>query len=196
MKLRDAQKAETHQKILDAASRVFCREGFSGGVAEVMREAGLTHGGFYAHFENKNDLIAAVVEALGESRQEIREDGLEGLDDWDWLRGLVLRYLSMEHRAAVEVGCLMPPLVSEISRHAEARSAFEKAFMHFVNHIATKLPGSHEANQQWAMRMLSSCVGGLALSRAVEDAAMANQLIEHSRAAAMMVIDAWEASHG
>ena len=108
---RADQKEHTHERIVDAAARRFREDGLAGaGVHRIMQDAGLTHGGFYAHFGSKADLIA---EAFSVAAAEGRERLLDPLEDGpadEWLARLVRGYLSRTHRDARDSGCPLPAI--------------------------------------------------------------------------------------
>jgi AcrR family transcriptional regulator len=112
----------THERILDAAARAIRRAGHSGAsVAEVMKEAGLTHGGFYAHFHSREDMVAS---AIGHAGKQSSESLLRSIDarrkkGASPLRALVDTYLSVAHMDGAESGCVVAALGSEMSRQSE-----------------------------------------------------------------------------
>lgn len=177
-------KQQTRARILTAAISVFRREGFAAaGVDGVMAEAGLTAGGFYAHFKSKNELLAAALtRALRDARL------LRGLDDQslagaERVRSIVAKYLSPAHRRAMDRGCPMPPLLSELARQeAPARQAFEDALEELVASLAANLHDSESspANEQ-ALAMLSAMIGGMTLARAVADDTLADRILTAAR---------------
>ena len=121
-------KEKTRQRILDAAAVVFRRQGFqAGSVDDVMSEAGLTAGGFYAHFESKDDLFAAaLVDTLRQARIVYGKDD-EQLEGDERIASIAAKYLSPAHRKQVERGCAMPPLLADLPRQSPAtRQAFEE----------------------------------------------------------------------
>ena len=120
------KKHDTHERILVSASRIARREGLrAASVPRVMSGAGLTTGGFYAHFPSKSAMDAEIVGTL---QSPLR--GLEGLEDAagrDWLQRAVKRYLSVAHRDNVD-GCGYPAVLSEVgSAPSEVRRAFAEA---------------------------------------------------------------------
>ena len=178
------RKQRTRERILASAGRVFRRKGYAGsGVDELMREAGLTHGGFYAHFASKEALFAeAVVRALGRT-VELMEKEAGDLEGVAWLRGAVGRYLSRAHLEAVEEGCPMPALVSELGRAGDApREAFEARMLELLADVEDKVPpgpGLQPADRTLATVAL--CVGGVSLARAVKDPALADRILRACR---------------
>src|SRR5207244_1485726 len=107
--------------------RAFRRAGYSGtGIDGIMREAGLTPGGFYAHFDSKEDLLAAALDPALRNTEEGLFEGLEDQEGVAWLRAVVDRYLSREHRDDAADGCALPALVADIARSGpKARAALE-----------------------------------------------------------------------
>ncbi len=168
---------ETHQAILDAAGRVFRRLGFhGGGVDAVMAEAGLTAGGFYAHFKNKDALLSEFI----------RDDMEQMRKSWDADRSRstghervlesVRRYLSRAHFENVEKGCFLPTLISEISRAGEdSKLAFEDGLNDWMQTLASELDERAEAQ---VLALLALSVGGLALSRSVKNQQFADRIRE------------------
>src|SRR3954468_10632019 len=106
MRYSDTHKQETRRKVVQAAAAAVRAKGPDGvGVAEVMAEAGLTHGGFYAHFPNKEALVvAAIEEAFGQSARRFARM-LDGKDGVQSLEAFVDAYVSLDHRANASGGC-------------------------------------------------------------------------------------------
>lgn len=167
MKSMTDRKQLSHDRIVEAASRAIRREGFHGvGVADIMKEAGLTHGGFYAHFESKDALLAEAV-------------GRAGIDAYDHLsvrmaqhraRGdspfsaLVKAYLGPAHAQGRETGCPIAALVSEIPRQPEeARAVFLRRVEGFILKIQQALPAP--AHRDTAAQVSSTLIGTLQLAR-------------------------------
>jgi TetR/AcrR family transcriptional repressor of nem operon len=178
------RKQATRRKILDAALVVFRRAGYEGaGVDAVMAEAGLTAGGFYAHFQSKEALFAeAFVGALKNARL------IRGLDDAEAtgperIRKIVGKYLSPAHRRFVTKGCPMPPLVGELARQGEpVRRDFQAVLEEIAGVLAPHLPGDDETvREDHALSILATLIGGLALSRAVADDATGDRILAACR---------------
>ena len=182
------RKQRTRERILASAGRVFRRKGYAGsGVDELMREAGLTHGGFYAHFRSKEALFAeAVVAALGRTA-ELMGRGSDDREGVAWLRAAVRRYMSRPHLRAVEEGCALPALVSELGRTGDApREAFEERLLDLLADVEEKAPSGPELEP--ADRVLATvalCAGGVSLARAVKDPALADRILRACRALAV-----------
>src|SRR5947199_6007747 len=120
MKVSREQAAKNRERILEAAARLFRERGFEGiGVADLMNEAGLTHGGFYGHFSSKDDLIAEASErALAESLP--LWSGLASDRSGDPLPAVAAAYLSGEHRDNPGAGCVLAALGPDVSRQGAA----------------------------------------------------------------------------
>ena len=116
---RAAAKEETHERIVAVAARAIRRSGYDGtGVADIMKEAGLTHGGFYSHFASREAMLAeAAGRACAESAAAVAEV-VAGVPPDRSLESMVRAYLSKEHWAQVEGGCPLAALGSETSRQA------------------------------------------------------------------------------
>ena len=192
MRYAPEHKSHTRSRILGAAAKRFRERGVKGaGVDEVMRAAGLTAGGFYAHFASKQALLREV---LGHSLRQTRENLLEGLDDVRgvaWAREVVRRYLSRSHRDDVSEGCVLPTLTAEIARQdPESRRAFEGHIRDLVAEIERKLPASpglEPADRALAVTALFA--GGLMLSRAVPDRALSDRILLACRRLALAELD-------
>ena len=149
------KKRRTHDRIIASAGRIARKNGLAAAsVSRVMHGAGLTIGGFYAHFRSKRAMDAEVVQAtLGSSSTPWSID----------------RYLTPAHRDDAEHGCAFPAMLSEVARADEAtRMALARAIDARARELAKALPGTRgAAARQQALATLAICVGGLALSRAM-----------------------------
>jgi len=174
---RAGQKERTHQRIVDKASRLFREHGLSGaGVQRIMKAIGLTHGGFYSHFNSKTALI---VEAINAAMAAKRAEWLTGIDDLpadQRLPRLVARYLSRAHRDAPGLGCPLPATAAEVARAPEAvRRAYETALLESIA-VMQADPGDEHAREQ-AIAAVALCVGGLLLARAVADQELSDEIL-------------------
>jgi TetR/AcrR family transcriptional regulator, transcriptional repressor for nem operon len=179
MKVSRIQAAENHERILDIATRLFREHGINGiGVADLMEAAGLTHGGFYGHFESKEDLVAqACARAVGKMRQNWTSviDQSTG----DPLEALADTYLTAKHRDGAGRGCPMAALGPEISRQSPAvRRAFTDELRPFLEYLSGIVQGSSSsARRQKALAAYASLVGALVVSRTVDDVALSNEIL-------------------
>ena len=187
MRYEPGRKAKTRAAILDAAGRVFRRNGYhASGVDAVMKEAGFTAGGFYAHFENKDALFSEALAHSGAEAFARHAAALDGLTGADWVEGFLGRYLGEAHCAGPEDGCPIVALISEVSRADEAaRAAFEAMVRGLVVALETH---ARPANGDRVLAALAVCVGGLGLARAVRDEAYAARILDACRAQARVIL--------
>jgi AcrR family transcriptional regulator len=153
------RKEASHERIVAAAARAVRRAGFHGvGVADVMKEAGLTHGGFYAHFPSRDALLCEAVERAG-------QDSAARMTGSDF-RVLVERYLSDRHAASPEQGCPVAALASEIPRQSQAvTEAAAQRVRDLVSAVRRAMPpGTSKAD---AAAVAGQMVGSLQLARAL-----------------------------
>src|SRR5437764_5079406 len=163
-----SKKEQTRERILRAAARAIRKHGYEGvGVADVMKEAGLTHGGFYAHFESRDALLAAAADQAGAETLEILTRAIATAKPGQELTALVDTYLSDRHVAAPEQGCVIAAAGSEVPRQqAEVRRAASRRIKDLVSLIERQLPewGKSAAHDK-AMSTAATLVGALVLAR-------------------------------
>ena len=181
MRYSPDHKEKTRAKILESAATIFRRQGYHAtGVDKVMEEAGLTAGGFYAHFPSKDALLAEALEHYAAKGSNTLERGLEDASDREWVRGIVDRYLDDSHRRRPETGCPIPSLAPEIGRAGKApRQAFERLVGRLFAKIAAHLP--REDAEERAIAITALCVGGMALARAVHDPGYSDRIMAACR---------------
>jgi TetR/AcrR family transcriptional repressor of nem operon len=178
-----SRKEETHDRIVRTAARAIRQRGFSGvGVAEVMKEAGLTHGGFYAHFSSRTALLAEASDRAGaEGVAALRQIALAAPPGRQ-LAALVDAYLSVEHLKAAEFGCPVAALACEMPRQdGEVRAAASARIQDFLALIQELTPGRSTARLQQAQAVLAGLVGTLVLARAVDDPQLSAAMLEAGR---------------
>ncbi|WP_428032595.1 TetR/AcrR family transcriptional regulator [Ancylobacter sp.] len=175
MKVSREQMAENRRRILDAASVLFRDRGFDAvSVAEVMKVAGLTHGGFYGHFGSKDDLVAqTLVHALAV------DAGGNG-DFNHYLR----TYLSPRHRDNPAAGCPVAGLAAAIRHQTPAaRAAMTEGLRSQIARIETALPEAPPADRrQAAIGSWAAMIGAVILARAIDDPALSDEILEQTRA--------------
>ena len=178
------QKRQTHEEILRTATRAFREHGFDGvGVAELMSQAGLTHGGFYAHFASKDNLLGeAAAYGLEENGRSFFDAAAQAAPD-DPLREILRRYISRSHRDTPSEGCVIPSLAGEIAREPEeVRRRFTDALETYLARLAEHAPGADDAaRRDNALVLLSGMVGSLVLSRAMDDPALSDRTLLATR---------------
>ncbi|MBP2302628.1 TetR/AcrR family transcriptional regulator [Azospirillum picis] len=185
MRVSKEQAAENRRRIVDVAGMLFRERGFNGiGVVDLMKEAGLTHGGFYGHFASKDDLAA---EACARAMEEAAERWRRTADErgGDALPALLTSYLSQRHRDHSGAGCPMAALGVDAARQGgAARGAFTRGLRPFIDLLGRLVPGrSAEARRKAALATLSGMVGALVLARAVDDPALSDEILEAARTA-------------
>lgn len=177
-------KERTRQRILDEAAAIMRVVGTEGiGVAALMKRVGLTHGGFYAHFTSRDDLVANVIDRMFNETGE-RLNALSPLPEGAArLTCLIDLYLSPEARNAPEHNCPMPSLAGEASRLPdEARARFTLGIQEMQALIARSLQAmGHAQPQSLASSAQAELIGAMALARAIQDDAVAEQLLADSR---------------
>ena len=180
-KARAAAKQASHERIVSAAARAIRRSGYDGtGVADIMKEAGLTHGAFYAHFASREAMLAeAATRACAESAAAAA-GVVAAVPPGQALESMLRGYLSPEHRAQVERGCPLAALGSETPRQAaEVRRATTRHIKEMIDLLARQSPdwGRPEAHER-ALVTLATMVGALLLARAVDEPALSDSLCE------------------
>jgi TetR/AcrR family transcriptional regulator, transcriptional repressor for nem operon len=181
-----SRRTETHQRILEAAGRLFRQNGIDGvGVDAVMKAAGLTHGGFYAHFASKEALAAEVAQTLLEKAAH-NWDEISRTEDSDAaLRRIVLSYLN-PGKIASGVGCPLTSLGPDVARRSASRSAIGGALSGMLEALTRLMPGRR---RERALASLSTMVGAVVLARLAEDPALSRSFLD---AAAASVLSADE----
>jgi AcrR family transcriptional regulator len=177
--LRAAAKQATHERIVSVAARAIRRSGYDGtGVADIMQEAGLTHGAFYSHFASREAMLAeAAGQACAESSAAAR-DAVAGAPPREALATMLEAYLSKAHSDHVELGCPLAALGSETARQApEVRRVVTRHIKESIDFVARQSPdwGQPGAHQR-ALVTVATMVGALMLARAVDEPALSDLL--------------------
>ena len=178
---RAAAKEASHERIVSVAARAIRRSGYDGtGVADIMKEAGLTHGAFYAHFASREAMLAeAARRAYAESAAGV-SNVVASVPTEQALKSMLRGYLSREHVENAESGCPLAALGSETRRQApEVRRATTLHVKAMVDLVARQSPewgkpGAHER----ALLTIAAMVGTLVLARAVDEPALSDSLCE------------------
>jgi len=179
-----SKKEETRERILRAAARAIRKHGYEGvGVAEVMKDAGLTHGGFYAHFESRDALLAAAADQAAAETIEHLTRAIGAAKPGQELMALVDTYLSDGHVAAPEQGCVVAAAGSEMPRQqADVRRAASRSVRDIIGLIERQFPewGASAAHDK-AMGIAAALVGSVVLARAVDDAQLSRSIRKATR---------------
>ena len=186
MRQSKEEAARTRARILKTASRAYRRRGLAGiGLAEVMAEAGLTHGGFYKHFPSKDALAAeAIAFALDETRATL-ETAIAAAPPGGGMAALIATYLTPAHRDRPDRGCALAALGTEAAHGAPAvRAELAKGYRRLADLAAAQMTDGDEASRRARGQALASAmVGALMLARAEPDPARADSLLAENRAA-------------
>jgi TetR/AcrR family transcriptional repressor of nem operon len=179
MKVTRQQVAKNRQRILEVAGKLFREKGFDGvSVADIMKSAGLTHGGFYGHFASKDELAA---HACAGAVAEIVEGwtALAGDKSHDQLGAYITSYLSPSHRDDLGGGCVLAALGADAVRQPGAvRRAFTDGIRSTVAMLSMIAPGaSNAAHREKALATLAGLVGALTLARATDDRSLSDEIL-------------------
>jgi TetR/AcrR family transcriptional regulator, transcriptional repressor for nem operon len=185
MKVSREQAAANRERIVEVAAKLFREHGFDGiGVADIMKGADLTHGGFYGHFGSKDDLAAeACARALDASVK--RWDAVIE-SNADPLAAITESYLSPRHRDHPGDGCLIAALGPDVARqHKSVRHAVTAGLHALADRLAGLMPGSSKATKRRkALARFAAMVGAVAMARAVDDRALSEEIL-HAVAASL-----------
>jgi TetR/AcrR family transcriptional repressor of nem operon len=184
MRKSKEESAQTRQRIVEAASAEFRRNGVDGtGLTDLMAAAGLTHGGFYKHFEAKEQVIAESLALAAESMVEAIRRILSASPGNRGLHAAIAEYLSIKHRDDAAGGCPFAALGSEMARGSDAvREATTTGFLKMVDTIASQLDGmSPAAAKKEALLMLSTMIGAVTMARMVTDPDLSASILRQAR---------------
>lgn len=188
MRYAKDHKAETHERIVKRAAVRLKERGAAGlGVAELMKEAGLTHGGFYAHFASRDALIGeAFVHAMEQTAQRWRRRA-ETAPEGQGLAAIVDAYLTPEHRDNVGQGCALPALGAEVHRASpKTRKAFAARIEDMVEVLAGTMPApTAKAARREAIAALATMMGALLLARMAGSGEFSEEILGVGRHAAL-----------
>jgi TetR/AcrR family transcriptional regulator, transcriptional repressor for nem operon len=182
MRKSKQEAAETRQRIVEAASLEFRRNGVDGtGLADLMAAAGLTHGGFYRHFDSKEQVfeesLGLAIDSMVESMERTASQGKRGLQT------VIKDYLAAEFCREVASGCPFVALGSDLARSSdEVRAVTTDGFLRMVSIIADRLEElPPDAARNRALVMLSTMIGAVTMARVVSDPALAKAILEQAR---------------
>ncbi len=192
MRFEKGHKEQTRQRIVETASRRFRKEGVEAvGIAGLMADAGLTHGGFYAHFASKEELVRAALEDGGEQNRARREAALEPYPPGPVrLEALIRYYLRPAHRDSAENGCTIAALIAEVARREdETRATLSTRITNYIEQIALNLPEAkpQEARIRLATAIFGTLLGTLQMARGVTDKEEADRILESGIEAALIL---------
>ena len=183
MRVSREKAAQTRDRIVEKAGTLFRAKGFGGvGVADVMKAADLTHGGFYGHFDSKEDLsVEASRQALAAGAARWRSIVAEAGDKP--YPALLEYYVSSRHRDDPARGCALSALGADAARgSAGLRRAFGDGLQAFLDILTDALPGfSKPAKRRKAVAAMATMVGAVTLARAVDDPVLSDEILEAVR---------------
>jgi TetR/AcrR family transcriptional repressor of nem operon len=192
MPSKPTRSETTHERIVEVAARTLRRHGYGGvGVADVMKQAGLTHGGFYAHFDSRDALLAEAIERAGRDSAAVmnRRIDTSRARGQSPLRALVEGYLSEIHLRGVEGGCVVAALSSEMPRQSPVLLALSTDRVRsLVEMVQRALPESGTPEQ--AMVIAGTMVGTLQLARTLGANAQGKAMLAAARSALLSQYDA------
>jgi TetR/AcrR family transcriptional regulator, transcriptional repressor for nem operon len=184
MRYRPEHKAEVHQKIVKDASRRVRAEGLNGaGVAAVMRDTGLTHGGFYKHFGSKDELlIESLREAFREIADNLAHTAGQSHTEAPW-KAIVKAYLSPEYCDHVERGCPLPALAPEMARvDKRMRGRILAELVNYKGRMLPFMPGQRAADKERAFfSIFSTMIGAIEIARMLPEPAMREKVLASAR---------------
>ncbi|MFY9987991.1 MAG: TetR/AcrR family transcriptional regulator [Chthoniobacterales bacterium] len=190
------QKIKTHDRIVRTASKRFREKGLAGvAIADLMKEIGLTVGGFYKHFDSRDDLVAESVKAAtGPLQKQLlaAESGEAALT----YGSLVDSYLSEAHRDHPGTGCPVSALACDIARGSKhIRSLLTEKVKSSLELFANLLPPEESAARRKAILTVSALLGALELARAVSDQTLSDEILESTREALRQLVSGDGESH-
>jgi TetR/AcrR family transcriptional repressor of nem operon len=192
MSKKAEQKEQSHQTILDSAARLLRERGIAGArVADVMKGAGLTVGGFYAHFPSKEALIDETLRRAGAAMRDRLFGKLDSKPEADRAEVIVKRYLSAAHRDAPADGCPLPAVVGEVGTTAgEHGEVLAEQIEAMAAALSAHLPASRGgvSRRHLALGLSALLVGGLSLSRAMAGTRLSDELLTACRAVARLAM--------
>jgi TetR/AcrR family transcriptional repressor of nem operon len=178
MRYTAEHKQETRARILDAAARIFRREGYDGsGIDGLTEAAGVTNGAFYGHFKSKGEAFQTVVQ-LGLEQLRIGIAGLKTKHGKRWIKRFVEFYLGPKRTCDLGQACALPSLSPEIVRaDQDIRSTYEHELRRIIDEVASGLPeGTPNERSDTAIAMLALLAGGVTLARAVPDPQLSERI--------------------
>jgi TetR/AcrR family transcriptional repressor of nem operon len=177
MRYAEDHKAQTHQRILQEAAARFRKDGIGAtGLQPLMKALGLTHGGFYAHFKSKDDL---VEKALRRAVDQMAESTRQTLGEDTSAEAFIDLYLSSAHRDSPDKGCPLPTMAAELGQRGQPSEITDELILRMLAKLESSLPGDDNSDQ--SLVMISTMVGALVLSRSARDPALSDRILDTTR---------------
>jgi TetR/AcrR family transcriptional regulator, transcriptional repressor for nem operon len=178
MRYAEDHKAQTHQRILHEAAARFRRDGIGAtGLQPLMKALGLTHGGFYAHFKSKDDLVEKALRCAVDQLQASRN---EKLGDDTSAEAFIDMYLAPVHREHPDQGCPLPTMSSELGQRGQPSEITDELITSMLAALEAGMPAGQD-NSGKSVMMMSSLVGALTLARSAKDPQLAERILETTR---------------
>jgi TetR/AcrR family transcriptional repressor of nem operon len=186
MRLTSEQTKENRQFILETASRIFRLHGIENvSVADIMKQCGFTHGGFYNHFHSKEELaVEAISSAFGTSAHNLSKKFDSATSPQRGFETVIAEYLSPAYRDSSTGGCPASALPADAARNGkEVQTAFAEGIESYLDIFAAQMTGNRQEARQQAVALLSGLVGALTLSRAVKkcNQTLSDELLRSTR---------------
>jgi TetR/AcrR family transcriptional regulator, transcriptional repressor for nem operon len=183
MRKSKQEAAATRQRIVKAAAAAFRKNGIAGtGLSDLMAAAGLTHGGFYRHFDSKDQIVAEACTAAVDSLVEQLAAAASGKSPQRGLKTIVEKYLSAAHRDEPASGCPLAALGSEMARGDErTRAAATQALLKLVGVIASQFANTRpDVARRRALVAAATMIGALTMSRIVTDSELSASILREA----------------
>jgi TetR/AcrR family transcriptional repressor of nem operon len=179
MKVTRAQATQNRDRVIATAARLFRERGFDGiGISDLMKEVGLTHGGFYAQFPSKEHLMAEAATKAADEREAVMHQQFQDAPE-KGVPGFAERYLSRRHRDNPGEGCYMATLGIDVARHGPlVRDAFTRSVQSALEILAkAENAGSEKKRRSQAIADYAMMIGGMVLARAVSDENLSDEIL-------------------
>jgi len=179
-------KIKVRNKIVESAAQAFRANGILDvSVPLIMKGAGLTHGGFYSHFDNKEQLVTEACRYAISDTIAVLQQAADQEKQNPKINTVIDYYLSPYHRDKTEMGCILPALSGEISRSSEE---VRQVFTHELERMITFLSNLAEIDTSKGSALISSMVGSLVLARSVNDSELSDNLLSTGKQYAKMLV--------
>ncbi|WP_296183232.1 TetR/AcrR family transcriptional regulator [Pseudomonas sp. UBA1879] len=178
MRYAEDHKAQTHQRILHEAASRFRRDGIGAtGLQPLMKALGLTHGGFYAHFKSKDDLVEKALRCAVDQLNESRAAKLAGDNS---AAAFIDMYLAPEHRTQPEQGCPLTTMSSELGQRGQPSEITDELINRMLSTLQAGMPSDQE-NTDKSVMIMAGLVGAMVLARSAKDPQLAERILQTTR---------------
>lgn len=178
MRYAEDHKAQTHQRILHEASARFRRDGIGAtGLQPLMKALGLTHGGFYAHFKSKDELVEKALRCAADQLKERVEQTFAKEDS---LNTFIDLYLSPLHRDNPETGCPLPTMSAELGQRGEPSAITDEMLKSRIAALEKAMAGEPNADAR-SLVMMSTVIGALVMARSVQDKEFSERILHTTK---------------